>query len=128
MEWFESAAWAVGLLGGLAGLWGAWRAWRTERKVRLIAERWEARHFQNAAWIVTNRRAWTAVDVKIDLPKGSSLTKVEGDLAKVQPGDEIKIVVSRSSRSASEIATVTWRGHLKRWRQSQRVILPPGVP
>jgi hypothetical protein len=121
MTWWEAVGWIVAV--GSGG-YGAWRSWRTDRALKLLGEKWRVDHFENMAWIITNRQTMTARDVVIHLPTGWRQFGLEGSPAAVGPDEFLKLKAFRSMGATTEIIEIEWRTRGSRVRK-MRVPLPP---
>ncbi len=98
----------TGIGGLLTGAYGAWRSWRTDRALQLLGERWRVTHFQRSARLLENRMPQAALDVTLRFADGTSLSGVEGDLTRIEPGQMVKLVVFRSL-GGGDLFEIEWR-------------------
>ena len=124
MEWWGWVAWAFAMA---TGGYGAWRSWRTDRAAKLLGKTWEIAHFQNAAWILTNKNVKTATKVELEVPTGWFIVRITGSLDVVPPTGWVKLLLDRRMVAADETLVVTWTS--SRWgrpkRLTQRLAIPP---
>lgn len=121
MEWIGPIG---GIVGILTGAYATWRTIRTERRLNLLGEKWRVVHFQNDAWMITNRMTSTARDVELEMPNHWTRPRIAGDLTEMRPGAFVKVTSTKAGQSNSEIMTISWRGRTRR-RRSLLVALPP---
>lgn len=100
----------TGGAGVVFGAYGAWRSWRTDRAIRLLGERWRVTHFQRNARLLENRMPKAALDVVLRFPDGTSLSGLEGNLSRIEPGYPVKIVVFRSF-GGGDLFDIEWKTH-----------------
>lgn len=99
-------------------------AWRADRRTRVLSAPWSIVHFQRAAFIVENRTTRTLHDVEFGFPPGTSLSRVEGDLATAKPAGKVKILVFRSL-GGGDLFEISWCVRRRSGRRRSTMLVLP---
>ncbi|MFJ2502565.1 hypothetical protein [Microbacterium sp. NPDC087592] len=114
MEWWGWIGWGVGVLGGA---YGTVQSFLTARALRAVAVPWTVTTSDNVNFIFTNLSAYTARDIRLEVPHGMLYGPPGTDGPMAMPGQPETLRPNETFRAnfanpfgvGGETMTITWR-------------------